>query len=218
MVSGTTPVNLLFEKSKTSTIFRPSKPVGNHPEKLLLLRSMTDAFASSPISVGTQPPMLLFEKMISFRFGMRPMLFGMQPLNLLLANTATETVDLPRVSGMVEVNRLSLRNNASNSSSKSSGGKGPSKSLYLRSRYTRPVIANTTFGNGPTKRLLLTSNSFRSWSLLKPSGMTPQNLFELMWNKAISVKSSSSGGRCPAMSPWLISIPATTFNEGSSSA
>lgn len=165
-----------------------------------------------------QPPMSLFMKMISSKFDMFPMLLGMQPLKPLLANTTTDAEDFPIVSGIVEVKRLLFTNKASMGFSKSSGGNGPSNSLYLRSRYLKFGSRKTTFGNGPTNRLLLTSNSLISVRLLMVSGMTPQNLFELMWNKATSVKRPSSDGRLPAMSPWLRSTPATTVAVGSSKA
>lgn len=47
----------------------------------------------------------------------------------------------------------------------------------------------------------------------------PQNRLELMWNRARSLRSPSSSGKYPAMSPWLRSMPATTvtfesFKEG----
>lgn len=100
--------------------------------------------------------------MISFKLDMLPMLHGMQPEKLLLANVTTETIDFPTVSGIVDANRLLFKNIASRSFTKSSGGSSPSKSLYLRSRYLRADHVSTTFGKGPTKRLLLISNSCMS--------------------------------------------------------
>lgn len=194
------------------------KPFGKTPTKSLSARSMREACRRDPSSSGIQPPMPLFMKMISSKFAMFPMLLGMQPLKLLLANTITDAGDFPIVSGIVEVKRLLFTNTASRGFSKSSGGNGPSNSLYLRSRYVKFGSCNTTFGNGPTNRLLLTSNSVISERLLMLSGRTPQNLFELMWNKAISVKRPRSEGRLPAMSPWLRSTPATTVAAGSSKA
>ncbi|PQQ01638.1 hypothetical protein Pyn_33238 [Prunus yedoensis var. nudiflora] len=122
--------------------------------------------------------------------------------------------ELPRVSGMVDVNLLLFKNRASNSLLKSSGGNFPSKSLNLRSRYLRFGICRTTSGNDPTKRLLLTSSSWRRVSLAKLLGMIPQNLFVLMWNTAMSLNMPNSTGRYPAMSAWLMSMPATTSNVG----
>ncbi|KAH7866262.1 hypothetical protein Vadar_017836 [Vaccinium darrowii] len=40
-------------------------------------------------------------------------------------------------------------------------------------------------------------------------GTVPQNRLELRWNNARSVKSSSSSGKNPTISPWLRSMPAT---------
>ncbi|KAF8064728.1 hypothetical protein N665_1170s0007 [Sinapis alba] len=62
-------------------------------------------------------------------------------------------------------------------------------------------------GNEPTKRLLLTSNSYINVSFDKLFGITPQNLLELI-----------SGGKYPAISAWFRSIPATTIMLWSSSA
>jgi hypothetical protein len=219
MVSGTNPVSILWEKSKCSTFLRPSKRLGKMPVNEFELTSNTAAFPSMPISVGKHPPSLLFVKTISFKvFPILPMVCGMQPVNLLLAKTATETGEFPRVSGIVDVNRLSFKNKASRSLLKSSGGNSPSKSLYLRSRYLSAGIDRTTGGNGPTNRLLLTSSSWRSLSLEKLFGMIPQKRFELMWKRARSVIRPNSTGRYPAMSARLISTPATTLIVGSSKA
>lgn len=126
---------------------------------------------------------------------MFPIERGMQPVNSLLANVTTETVEFPSVSGMEDLNRLLFKKIASKPFAKSSGGNLPSNSLYRRSRYLTSGHWRTTLGNGPTKRLLLTSNSCINVSLLKLSGMMPQNLFELRWKRATSVKSASSAGR-----------------------
>ncbi|KAK3002793.1 hypothetical protein RJ639_018351 [Escallonia herrerae] len=149
--------------SNLSIFVMPPNPMGNEPTILLPLTSNTDALASCVISSGKQPVSSLFEKMISSNvLPILLMLFGMQPFNLLLANTATETGELPRFSGMLDVNRLSFKNKASSSMSNNLGGNAPSKSLYLISRYFRAANPKTTSGKGPTKRLLLTSNSCRS--------------------------------------------------------
>lgn len=57
-----------------------------------------------------------------------------------------------------------------------------------------------------------------SWSLERLFGMIPQNRLELRWKSAASVKSPNSGGRYPAISAWLRSMPATTLKLGSSNA
>jgi len=130
----------------------------------------------------------------------------------------TEALDFPIVSGMTDVKRLLFKKIASRSFSKSSGGKGPSKSLNLRSKYFKFGHLRTAEGKGPTKRLLLISYSCTSVRFIKLSGMTPQNLLELMWKSAISPKCPNSSGRFPAMSAWLRSMPATTCKVGSSRA
>lgn len=155
--------------------------MGKIPPNELELISKTVKFPRLPISIGKHPTRLLLETIISFKvFPILPMLLGRQPWKWLLAMTKTETGEFPRFSGMVDVKRLLFKNKASKSLLKSPGGSIPSKSLYLRSRYLRLGIERTTFGKGPTNRLLLTSSSWRSVSLEKLSGMTPQNLFELM--------------------------------------
>ncbi|KAF8098395.1 hypothetical protein N665_0268s0064 [Sinapis alba] len=78
--------------------------------------------------------------------------------------------------------------------------------------------ARTTSGKGPTKRLLLTSNSCISFNFSKLLGMIPQNRLEFKWNKATSVIKPSSAGKCPAMSAPLRSTPATTVTSASSRA
>nr|KYP56407.1 hypothetical protein KK1_002646 [Cajanus cajan] len=62
------------------------------------------------------------------------------------------------------------------------------------------------------------SNSCMSVKFSKMFGTIPQNLLELIWRRAISVKWTNSSGRRPAMSALLRSRPATTFTVGSSSA
>ncbi|KAF8112750.1 hypothetical protein N665_0062s0094 [Sinapis alba] len=76
----------------------------------------------------------------------------------------------------------------------------------------------TTEGKGPTKRLLLTSNSYINFNLSRLLGMIPQNRFEFRWNMATSVIKPSSTGKCPAISAPLRSTPATTATLGSSRA
>lgn len=115
--------------------FNLSRPTGNDPTKLLELTSNTFKFDNNPISSGKQPVRLLFIKINSFNvLAILPMLFGIQPVKLLLANTITETGELPRFSGMLFENRLLFTNKASRCTSKTFGGKGPSKSLKRRSR------------------------------------------------------------------------------------
>jgi len=205
--------------SNSSTFSSPERLLGKNPTNPLELASNTVTLPSNPSSGGKQPLRLLPMKRISFKvLVMLPMVRGMQPENLLFAKVTTEAVDLPIVSGMVDVNRLLFKNTASSSFSKSFGGNSPSKSLYLRSRYFRLCHVRTTVGKEPTKRLLLASNSYISSSFDKVFGMIPQNLLELMWKSATSVKSPNSAGRYPAMSAWLRSTPATTLNLGSSRA
>ncbi|RDX77217.1 hypothetical protein CR513_42694, partial [Mucuna pruriens] len=176
------------------------------------------AFPNVPISSGKQPPRPLPDNTISFMCFIFPIVLGMQPVSLLLAKVTTEALDFPIVSGIVDVKRLLFKKIASRSFSNSCGGKGPSKSLYLISKYLRFGHWRTIEGKGPTKRLLLISNSCISEKFIKASGTTPQNLLELIWKSAISVKLANSCGRRPAMSALLRSIPATTFNEGLSFA
>ena len=134
--------------------------MGKIPLKELELISKTVRFPRLPISAGKHPASLLLETIISFRvFLIFPMLRGMHPWKWLLAMTKTETGEFPRVSGMMDVNRLLFKNKASSSMLKSSAGNLPSKSLYLRSRYLRFGIERTTWGKEPTNLLLLTSSS-----------------------------------------------------------
>jgi hypothetical protein len=157
------------------------KHLGNTPLNEFEPTSRTVAFPSFPISDGKQPERLLFKKTNSFNvLPILPMLLGMQPVSLLLAITTTEAGDDPRVSGIVDVNLLLFKNNASRSFSKTSGGNPPSKSLYLISRYLSEGNDITTSGNGPTRQLLLTSSSWRRVSLEKLLGIIPLNLLELM--------------------------------------
>ncbi|KAG4400928.1 hypothetical protein GLYMA_07G164350v4 [Glycine max] len=107
--------------------------------------------SNNPISCGKQPPRSLPMNTISFMFFMFTIDFGIQPVNLLLAKVTTETLDFPRVSGMIDVKRLLFKNIASRSFSNSSGGKGPSKSLYLISKYFKFGHLRTTDGKPPTK-------------------------------------------------------------------
>lgn len=219
MLSDTNPVSVLWATFKCSICLSPLKLFGNMPVNEFDAASKTVKFRSIPISVGRHPDISLLANIISFRvFPICPMLRGMQPVNLLPANTITEAREWPRVSGILDVNRLWFTNNASRSLSKSSGGNSPSNSLYLRSRYLRAGIDRTTAGKGPTNRLLLTSSSWRIVSLEKLLGMIPQNRLELMWKRARSVIKPNSTGRYPAMSAWLRSTPATTLNFGLSSA
>ena len=196
MLSPTNPVSMLRETSNSSTMESPLKVFGNIPVNSLLAMSKTVMFPSNPISAGKHPMRSLFKNTISFNvLAILPILLGMQPLRWLLATTTTEAGEFPKVSGIVDVNRLLFKNKASKSLLKSSGGNLPSKLLYLRSRYFKLGIVRTTIGNGPTSRLLLTSSSWRSVSLVKLFGIIPQNLFELMWNKAMSVNKPNSTGR-----------------------
>lgn len=184
----TSPMNLLCDMSNRSMLFNPSNPLGIVPMKPLLLTSSTVKFPSIPISSGKHPLRLLLAKIISFNvLDIFPMLLGTQPLNSLFASTTTETGEFPKFSGMLDVKRLSFKNKASSSLSNSCEGNSPSKSLNLRSRYFSAGNPRTTSGKDPTKRLLLTSSSWRSDNLEKLLGIIPQNLFELMWTRLISV-------------------------------
>lgn len=103
---------------------------------------------------------LSFRRMISLRvLPIFPILPGKQPPRSLLAKTSTETGELPRFSGMPNLNLLSLRNMASRSLSKSWEGTGPSNSLNRRSKNLRAGKDSSTLGKLPTKRLLLRSSS-----------------------------------------------------------
>lgn len=73
-------------------------------------------------------------------------------------------------------------------------------------------------GNFPAKRLLLRSSSNSNFKFKKLRGRIPQKRFEFKWNNAMSYSSPNSFGRDPAMSPWLISMPATVRCDGQSGA
>lgn len=191
---------------------------GNGPNSSLKLTSNTVKFLSRPISGGRQDLNPLFIMMISLRLDMLPRLEGRQPWNLLLASTMTDTGELPKLSGRSNLNRLWLMKMASNGLSKSSFGTVPSNSLNLRSRNLSCGSFKTTSGNLPAKRLLLISNSNKSFRVSNLCGTVPQNLLEFMWNNARSTSKPSSSGKYPAMSPWLRSMPATVRILGSSSA
>lgn len=187
---------------------------GTDPCRLLKLTSNTVSLFSIPISGGKHPVRLSLINISSFKvFPIFPMLPGMQPPRLLLASTRTDTGELPRFSGIPNLNLLSLRKTASKSLSKIFLGTPPSNSLNRRSKNFKEGNESTTVGNPPTNRLLLKSSSKRSFIFLKLSGTTPQNLFELMCKRARSVSKPSSSGRYPAMSAWLRSMPATTLTE-----
>lgn len=212
MVAGTSPVRRLWATSSCSKLLMRLISAGSGPCRLLKLTSNTVSSLSNPICGGKHPVRLSFIKISSFNvFPIFPMLPGMQPPRLLFARTSTETGEFPRFSGMPNRNLLSFKNNASNSLSNSCDGTPPSNSLNRRSKNFNDGSHSTTFGNPPANRLLLTSSSKSSFNFLKLSGMTPQNLLELMWKRARSVSSPSSSGRYPAISPWLRSMPATTL-------
>lgn len=203
----------------SSSFCKYSRPTGKDPTNLFSLMSNTVALWSSVISSGKQPERPLWAKLISSKVSpILPMLFGRQPLKWFCATTITEAGELPKFSGRLEWNLLLFMNMASSCLSKRAGGNAPSKSLNLISRYLRFGNSRTTCGNGPTKRLLLTSSSYRRVSLEMLFGIIPQNLLELRWRRLMSVSKPISTGRWPAMSAWLRSIPATTVTFGSSSA
>lgn len=194
--SGTNPVNLLPEMSSSSTMLNSERLLGITPVKEFHDASRTVRLDSLPSSGGRQPERSLLRRMSSFKvWAMFPTVVGTQPENLLLARTATETVELPRVSGSCEWNRLWLRKSASRSLSNNSAGNGPSNSLYRRSKYLSAGRPRTCSGNGPTNRLLLRSSSWRRVIREKLLGTTPQKRLELMWSRARSVSSPSSAGR-----------------------
>ncbi|GER36123.1 receptor like protein 1 [Striga asiatica] len=91
------------------------------------------------------------------------MLDGIHPPRLLFARTKTETGEFPRFSGIPNRNRLSFRKRASSFLSNNSLGTPPSKSLNLRSRNFSDGMERTILGKPPTNRLLLRSNSKRSF-------------------------------------------------------
>jgi hypothetical protein len=108
---------------------------------------------------------------------MSPMLAGIHPLRWLWAKTTTDAGEFPKFSGIVDVNLLLFINIASSGLLKSSEGISPSKSLYLISMYLISGMERIGVGNLPTKRLLLISNSYKSFNLEKLFGIIPQNLF-----------------------------------------
>lgn len=175
------PISILRAIFSDSSFFKPAKVSGRTPDKELKLASSTVSSLNDPSSAGRQPVKPLLDRMISFKVDfILPMVFGMEPSNLLLAKTKTETVELPKFSGMLESNRLLFKNKASRSLSKSLDGNGPSKLLNRRSRYLRAGKSRTTEGNRPTSRLLLTSSSRRRVRLERLEGRTPQNRLEFM--------------------------------------
>jgi hypothetical protein len=219
MDSCTMPVRTFLEQSNCSSLVMLESCAGRVPTRTLPLTSMTVVFCSIPISSGMHPSSLLLSKLISSSvLAILPMLLGMHPVSPLLATTTTDAVELPRFSGMWPTKRLVLTKMASRSLSKRPGGSSPSKSLNLMSRYLSEAISRQTKGKGPTKRLLLASNSWRMDSRDMLLGMMPQKRLVLMWKKARSVRRPSSGGRYPAMSAPLRSMPATTVILGSSRA
>ncbi|TYJ32275.1 hypothetical protein E1A91_A05G024600v1 [Gossypium mustelinum] len=149
--------------------------------------------------------------MISSRAVMLPRLDGTHPRNLLLANTITETGELPKLSGRLNLKRLWLMKMASKSLSNSSFGTVPSNSLNLKSKNLSEGSLRTTSGNLPANLLLLRSNSNSLLSLINLCGTVPQKRLELMWNNARSVSKPSSSGKYPAISPWFRSMPATVL-------
>lgn len=211
---GMIPVKPLWATLSCSSFFIAPVPEGSGPWRLLKLTSKTVSCLSNPTRGGRHPVRLSFSRMISFRvLPISPMLLGMHPPRLLFANTSTDTGDLPRFCGMPNLNLLSLRKMASRSLSKSLEGTAPSNSLYRRSKYLRDGNLRTTSGNLLTKRLLLRSSSRSSFMWRKVEGTLPQKRLELRWNRARYFNWPSSGGKYPAMSAWLRSMPATTRRE-----
>lgn len=218
MLSGIFPESKLCATLSCSMLSNPPKLSGMGPNSWLKLTSKTVRFLSFPISGDRQDLKALFIMMISLRLVMLPRPEGTHPWNLLLARTMTDTGELPKLSGRSKTNLLWLMKMASKGLSKSSLGTVPSNSLNLRSRNLSVGRSKTTLGNRPANRLLLRSSSKRSFKRPNFLGTVPQKRLELMWNNARSTKRPSSSGRYPAMSPWLRSMPATVWTEGSSSA
>jgi hypothetical protein len=215
----TAPASRFLDTSSCSSLLILAISSGSVPTSVLPLTSTTVVLTRSPSSGGIQPSRRLLRRMSSSSVSaIRPTLRGMQPTNWLLASTTSDAVELPKFFGMKPTKRLLLTTMASKLFSKSSGGSSPSKLLNRRSMYLSTGIFSTTVGKPPTKRLLLTSNSWRIVRREKFSGIIPQKRLELMWNTAMSVSMPSSGGRYPAMSPPLRSTEATTLTLGSSSA
>ncbi|KAK6919098.1 hypothetical protein RJ641_017520, partial [Dillenia turbinata] len=149
---------------------------GKHPDKLVLIRrSSCKVSAKFAILGGRQPP------------------------NLLLANTTTEALPLPKFGGITEVKSKELRRQwpfklieakikiVQCRKRKHNGRKRAYKSIVTNIKLVEKVI-----GRIPQKRLL-----FR-------------------WMSARSVRRPSSSGRKPAMLAKLRSMPATTCTFGSS--
>ena len=157
--SGTKPVNTLCDTSIASTLSKPAKLLGKIPVNELDETSNTVRFLSIPISTGKQPERSFPPNAISFNLPILPILLGIHPVKLLFEKTTTDTVELPRFSGIVPVKRLLFRNKASSSLLKSPVGKEPSKSLYLISRNLSSGNPTSTSGNCPTNLLLLISSS-----------------------------------------------------------
>uniref|UniRef100_J3L1J5 Uncharacterized protein n=1 Tax=Oryza brachyantha TaxID=4533 RepID=J3L1J5_ORYBR len=217
MPSGTSPTRRLLPRSSCSIFSSLASSPGMAPMRPLWLTSSTVRLVSIPSSGGMQDLSPVFMRMISSSVrDMLAMEAGRQPPKSLLASTSTDAGELPTLSGIWKRRRLELRKMASSGRSKSSRGTGPSKSLNRRSRYRRLGIRSTTSGKAPTRRLLLTSSSWRRCSFSSDRGTTPQKRLELTWNTARSVSSPSSSGRCPARSAWLRSTEATTTRCGSS--
>jgi hypothetical protein len=123
-LSGTNPVSILCARSNLSTFFNPERLLGKIPDNEFDAASKTVTFSNNPMLGGKHPERSLFKKMISFSvLVIFPMLLGMHPSSLLLARTTTEAGEFPRVSGMLYLNLLLLKNNASSSFSKTSGGR-----------------------------------------------------------------------------------------------
>lgn len=168
MLRGIEPESMLWATSSCSKLTIAPMLLGKDPTNLLKLTSNTVKFFSFPISGGRQAVRLLLSTMISFRVpAILPMLEGKHPLKLLLANTATDTGEFPRLVGISKWNLLLFTNMASRSLSKSWEGSPPSNSLNLMSKYFNEGSDRTTLGNSPTNLLLLISSSNNSLSLLK---------------------------------------------------
>ncbi|KAL9998113.1 hypothetical protein Hdeb2414_s0571g00918451 [Helianthus debilis subsp. tardiflorus] len=119
----------------------PETLSGKCPINSLKLTSNTVTSFNNPISSGTQDLNPLFIIIISFNvFDMLPILAGRHPSNLLCPNTITDTGELPKLSGISNMNRLWFIKTASISLSNSSLGTPPSNSLNRISK-------NFNFGN-----------------------------------------------------------------------
>lgn len=211
MLAGISPESILCATLSCSRLTISPILSGKGPINSLKLTSKTVKFLSIPISSGKQDLKPLFMRMISSRPDMLPRLEGTHPWNLLLARTITETGELPKLSGMLNLKRLWLMKMASKSLSKSSFGTVPSNSLNLRSKNLSLGSFRTTSGNLPANRLLLRSSSNSIFKFMNLCGTVPQKRLELMWNNARSVSKPSSSGKYPAISPWFRSMPATVL-------